>query len=167
MDKYSLSILDISIDDLYISSQLEFIMRARSLLKVQDSKVPIRIADGDAERLDYPDDTFDTVVSTLVFCSIPDPLQALREIKRVCKPGGRLLLFEHVRLEEGLIAKAQDVLNPAWIKISGGCNLNRDTVGLLQEEGIEITAIKRYSKGIFLSIRAENKKKQNAAPTTG
>lgn len=135
-----------------------FSMRRRSLIKIGESKVPIQVREGDAQHLNYPDDTFDTVVSTLVFCSVSDPRRVLREIKRVCKADGRLLLFEHVRLEEGPIAKAQDVLNPVWTSITGGCSLNRDTVRLLREEGMEITEVKRYLKGVFLSIRALNRK---------
>lgn len=133
-------------------------MRERSLAKSKQSRASIEVRNGDAQELEFEDNTFDTVVGTLVLCTIPNPRQALKEIRRVCKPNGLILLFEHVRLEKGITAKAQDILNPIWRKISGGCNLNRETISLLREEGLVLTEVNEYLKGIFLSIEAVNQK---------
>ncbi len=130
--------------------------RKRSKAKAKKSQVAIKLINGDAQRLEFKDNTFDTVVGTLVLCTIPNPRQAIKEVQRVCKPGGLILLFEHVRLDKGAVAKGQDLLNPFWKKISGGCNLNRDTVNLLQEEGIKITRVNKYLNGVFISIEAVN-----------
>ena len=72
----------------------------------------------------YADHTFDTVISTLVFCTIPNPLLALKEIQRVSKPGATILFFEHVKMKQPNLAKAQDLVNPLWEKVCDGCQLN-------------------------------------------
>jgi ubiquinone/menaquinone biosynthesis C-methylase UbiE len=80
-----------------------------------------------AERLPFPDNSFDTAVCTLVLCTVTDPERALAELERVLKPGGRLLFLEHVRSEDPRVAKWQDRIAPAWRKIGHGCNCNRAT----------------------------------------
>jgi ubiquinone/menaquinone biosynthesis C-methylase UbiE len=91
-----------------------------------------------AEALPFASETFDTVVSGLVFCSVPDPLQGLREVRRVLRPEGKLRMLEHVRSTVPLMAWWQDRIQPAWTMISGGCYPNRDTESVVTRAGFEI-----------------------------
>ncbi|WP_077356380.1 class I SAM-dependent methyltransferase [Virgibacillus halodenitrificans] len=125
---------------------------------IVSSNVPIAIHQARAEQLPFERSVFDSVVSTLVFCTIPDPLQALEEIRRVSKPGAPILFFEHVRMKQPLLAQAQDMLTPAWKNICDGCHLNRDIVSFLGQAGLEVDRINRYYKGLFLMIKCKNTK---------
>ncbi|WP_412968202.1 class I SAM-dependent methyltransferase [Fredinandcohnia sp. 179-A 10B2 NHS] len=122
------------------------------------ASVPIEIVQASAETLPFGDHTYDTVVATLVFCTIPNVRKALHEIKRLCKPNGKILLFEHVKMNNPILAKLQDLLTPAWSKICDGCCLNRETVNVLQQEGFQITNITSFYKGLFVVIEIENTK---------
>jgi ubiquinone/menaquinone biosynthesis C-methylase UbiE len=105
-------------------------MVARSFPRATQAPVPITVLRARAEALPFPDHTFDTVVGTLVCCTIPDPRQALCELQRVSKPGGTALLFEHVRVHRPLIGRLQEWLTPVWKRLAGGCHVNRDTLAL-------------------------------------
>jgi ubiquinone/menaquinone biosynthesis C-methylase UbiE len=96
-----------------------------------------------AERLPFPDASFDTVVATLVLCTIPAPRRALEEISRVLKPDGRLLFLEHVRAEDAGTARWQDRLERPWGWFGRGCHPNRDTVSLINESALEIGELER------------------------
>jgi ubiquinone/menaquinone biosynthesis C-methylase UbiE len=91
-----------------------------------------------AEQLPLPDASFDTVVMTYTLCSIPDPVPAVREMRRVLKPGGRLLFCEHGRAPDESVRRWQERLNPIWGRIGGGCHLDRDIPALLQEGGFAL-----------------------------
>lgn len=131
-------------------------MIVQSEKRRQQSPVPIYVHQQSAERIAFPDQTFDSVVATLVFCSIPNPLQALREVRRVSKPGTPVLFFEHVRMEHPFLGKAQDVLNPVWRRMTGGCQLNRDTLAFVKEAGLSVRQVKSYAKGLLLVIESVN-----------
>ena len=90
----------------------------------------------DAHRLGFRDATFDTIATSCTFCSVPDPVRGLRELHRVLKPEGRLLMFEHVRSRIGPIALMQDLLTPLSRRV--GPDLNRDTLGNLARAGFRI-----------------------------
>ncbi|MBT2690655.1 class I SAM-dependent methyltransferase [Bacillus sp. ISL-47] len=120
--------------------------------------VPIQVHQQSAESLNFPDDTFDTVVSTLVFCTIPDPVKALQEISRVSKSQTKILFFEHVKMEQPIPAFAQEALNPLWKRVCDGCNLNRNTLQTIQESGLLVTNVTSYYKGLFLVVESENNK---------
>jgi SAM-dependent methyltransferase len=91
-----------------------------------------------AESLPFPDDAFDTVVSTFVFCSVGDPARGLAELRRVLVPGGRLRMIEHVRDSRRVPAWIQDRIQPAWTAISGGCRPNRETVDEVLGSGFRL-----------------------------
>ncbi|MDP8944507.1 MAG: methyltransferase domain-containing protein [Actinomycetota bacterium] len=91
----------------------------------------------------FPDGSFDTVVSTLVLCTVPDQEAALDEVRRVLRPGGRLLFIEHVRAAEPM-ARWQDRLEPLWRRLLGGCHPNRDTVAAIEEAGFEIEMFESF-----------------------
>ncbi len=99
----------------------------------------VELREMDVQRLDYPDDAFDTVVTSCVFCSVPDPVRGLREIRRVLKDGGRLLMLEHVRSCGPILGPAMDLLNPIPLHLYGA-NINRRTVDNLRRAGF--TAIR-------------------------
>jgi ubiquinone/menaquinone biosynthesis C-methylase UbiE len=107
----------------------------------------------DAQHLDFPDDTFDAVASTCVFCSVPDPVAGLREAWRVLKPGGKLLLLEHVRSDNAVLGTLMDVVNPLMVRMSGA-NINRRTLENLQRAGVHDFAASSHAFGIVKLIEA-------------
>jgi ubiquinone/menaquinone biosynthesis C-methylase UbiE len=103
--------------------------------KVKDNhNVQLKVMN--AEKLDFEDDAFDTVVTSCVYCSVPDPVQGLKEMKRVCKPNGRILMLEHVRSNHKTIGKVMDILNPIPLYIYGA-NINRRTYDNILKAGFE------------------------------
>jgi ubiquinone/menaquinone biosynthesis C-methylase UbiE len=83
-----------------------------------------------ADALPFPDASFDAVVSTMVLCTVPDPVAAVAEVRRVLRPGGRLLYLEHVR-GDGPLGRWQDLVAPAWAAFAAGCRCDRPTHDLL------------------------------------
>jgi len=130
-------------------------MVARSFPRATQAPVPITVLLARAEALPFPAHTFDTVVGTLVFCTIPAPRQALCELRRVRKPSGTVLLFEHVRMHHPLAGRLQDWLTPVWKRLAGGCHVNRDTLALLTQAGFDVTRIEPHDQGLFLVIAAQ------------
>lgn len=88
-----------------------------------------------AERIPFEDGAFDTVLSTYTLCTIPDPVAALKEMRRVLKPSGRLIFCEHGLARDSSVRAWQRRLTPAWSRLAGGCQLDRDIPGLLQQAG--------------------------------
>jgi len=129
-------------------------MVARSLRRATHAAAPIEVILARAEALPFPDHTFDTVVTTLVFCTIPDPRHALLEMRRISRPEGTALFFEHVRVQRPLAGRLQEWLTPVWKHVAGGCHLNRDTLALLTQAGFTVTCIAPHYKGLFLVIAA-------------
>lgn len=105
---------------------------------------PIEISRISAEHLPHDDRTFDCVVSTWTLCTIPDPVQALREVRRVLKPDGTFLFLEHGRSDEARIAAWQDRLNQLQRVIGCGCNLNRKIDQLIEQAGLTIRQLDRF-----------------------
>jgi ubiquinone/menaquinone biosynthesis C-methylase UbiE len=91
-----------------------------------------------AEALPFRDGSFDTVVSGLVFCSVSDPARGLAEVRRVLAAGGALRMLEHVRARGRLRGRLQDLLQPAWTFVAGGCHPNRDTEASVEAAGFRI-----------------------------
>ena len=112
------------------------------------------LAQSDVQRLPFADATFDSIVGTLLFCSVPDPLRGLRELHRVLKPNGRLILLEHVRGLSPLARQATDLLNPFWTRFTRSCNLNRETVQAVAAAGFTVTHSERHGLTIFQIIEA-------------
>ena len=94
-----------------------------------------------AEDLPFNDDSFDTVVATLVLCTVDDQPRALRELCRVLRPGGRLLFIEHVRSDDQKLARLQDRMMPINTRIGHGCHCNRPTLEGIRKAGFEVTEL--------------------------
>jgi ubiquinone/menaquinone biosynthesis C-methylase UbiE len=113
-------------------------MRKRLEKAVGRSKRRATVLDAPAERLPIDDGSVDTVVSTLVLCTVDQPVLVLDEIKRVLKPGGRLLFLEHVRADSAWLAAWQDRLETPWRRFAEGCRCNRATVELIEAAGLSV-----------------------------
>jgi ubiquinone/menaquinone biosynthesis C-methylase UbiE len=109
----------------------------------------------DAEHLEFPDNSFDYVVTTFVLCSVPDPVKALKEIRRVLKPSGELIALEHMRSSNPFIAHIEDLINPIMFSLIG-VNMNRNTVKNIGKAGFTIKEAKNLAfQDVFRKIRAK------------
>jgi ubiquinone/menaquinone biosynthesis C-methylase UbiE len=117
-------------------------MAKRLPAKIAEARVPVEVHAGTAEALPFEDASFDAAVSTFVLCSVSDPAAAVAEMRRVLKPGGTLVLLEHVR-GEGRVARWQERLTPLHRKLAGNCHLNRDTLATVAAAGFDTTGVER------------------------
>lgn len=115
-------------------------MRRRLARRLERHRRAARIIDAPAEHLPLADASVDTVVSTLVLCTVDEPESALREIARVLRPNGQLLFIEHVRASSRLLAAFQDRLLEPWRHFAGGCLCNRSTIELMRACGFTVVA---------------------------
>ena len=102
------------------------------------SATPVHLIEGSAEQIPLDTGGIDTVVTTWTLCTIPHAHTALGEMRRVLKPGGRLLFVEHGQAPEHNVRKWQDRLTPVWVVVSGGCHLNRPIRSLIESAGFQI-----------------------------
>jgi ubiquinone/menaquinone biosynthesis C-methylase UbiE len=135
-----------------IDPNLDALRRARR--RAEEAGAPHRLVQAGGERLPFRDGTFDSVVATLVFCSVDDPGRAVQELRRVMAPGGELRLLEHVRAPSAAVAHLQDLLDPAWTRVMAGCHLNRDTLGTVSRAGFRIRSVRPHLGGLVLEIGA-------------
>ncbi|HLG85746.1 MAG TPA: class I SAM-dependent methyltransferase [Alphaproteobacteria bacterium] len=136
-------------------------MLERAKLKLGTYAGEIELREMDVTALDYPDDTFDTIATICTFCSVPKPVTGLRELHRVLKPGGRILMFEHVRSHIGPLGIMQDLMTPLTRR--AGPDLNRDTVGNVRRAGFRIRRIENAYLDIVRMIDA-SKEPSAASP---
>jgi ubiquinone/menaquinone biosynthesis C-methylase UbiE len=115
-------------------------MRRRLEKTVRRRERPALVIDASAEQLPFGDASVDTVVSTLVLCTVDAPDVALREIRRVLRPDGQLLFIEHVRSDSPTIARWQDRLARPWQRLAEGCRCNRATLELIEACGFRLDA---------------------------
>lgn len=109
--------------------------------RVTASGSAAQVVEAAGERLPFEDDSFDTVVVTLVLCTVPDPTATLAEIKRVLKPDGQFLFLEHVRSPDPGLARWQDRLEKPWRFLGDGCHCNRDTEASLEAAGFQLSDV--------------------------
>lgn len=125
-------------------------MRRRLRPKLEAVRFSVEVSEASAERLPFPDESFDAAVSTLVLCTVADQEAALREIRRVLRPGGRLFFIEHVRAE-GKTARWQDRIEPIWRHLAGGCHPNRATVPAIEAAGFRVERQESFLPPVPLS----------------
>lgn len=112
--------------------------------RVREAGVPVHLVRACGEDLPFRDQVFDTVVVTLVLCSVDDPARTLEELWRVLRPGGRLLFLEHVRASSKRLARWQDRLERPWGALTGGCHPNRATLDAIRNAGFETDDVEGF-----------------------
>jgi ubiquinone/menaquinone biosynthesis C-methylase UbiE len=112
---------------------------------------PIDLIEGDIQELPFPDEMFDSIVSTCVFCSVPDPVKGLKELKRVCKPTGSIFMLEHMRSENKLVGGVMDVLNPLTVRL-WGANINRETLKNIELSNLKVESNKPLMSSILREL---------------
>jgi len=132
----------------------KMLKRAKDSARKQGVKA--RLQQMDAQNLEFEDNTFDTVVASFVFCSVPDPIRGLTEIERVCKPGGKVVLLEHVRSANRILGWLMNLANPLVVRMIG-VNINRRTVDNVIKSGLVVEAVTNLGLGIFKLIEARKK----------
>jgi ubiquinone/menaquinone biosynthesis C-methylase UbiE len=125
-------------------------MLPRARERANAAAASIEVHQAPAENIPFPDASFDTVVASLVLCSVDEPPRALAEIRRVLKPGARLIFLEHVRYPGGAGAAAQNIIAPLWRWMGAGCRLNQDTERIIKDSGFSVTELERIKLGPFI-----------------
>ncbi len=117
--------------------------------RAEAAPVPATLTQAPAESLPFADETFDCALATLVLCSVNDPTGSLREIRRVLKPGGKLLLVEHVRSQGAVTGRIQDMLVPFTTRMAGNCHWNRATETTVAQAGFQIEYRRNLGGGLI------------------
>jgi ubiquinone/menaquinone biosynthesis C-methylase UbiE len=128
-------------------------MLERARQKAERDGVEVTLELQDAQDLQFPDDSFDTVVATFVFCSVPDPVRGLREAARVLRPDGQLLLLEHVLSHKPVLHSVMKIANPVVVRLSGA-NINRETVENVSRAGLSLVSVEHLWADIVKLIEA-------------
>ncbi|KLU60857.1 demethylmenaquinone methyltransferase [Peptococcaceae bacterium CEB3] len=129
-------------------------MLGKARARIREAKVPVKLYEMDAQNMEFADGTFDTVIATCVFCSVPDPIKGLQEIRRVCKPAGRVILLEHVRSDNPVLGKIMDLLDPLTVRFIGP-HINRRTVINVEAAGLRIRSVEDQKSKIVKLIVAQ------------
>jgi ubiquinone/menaquinone biosynthesis C-methylase UbiE len=132
--------------DEVVAVEPEAFLRNRARDAAVNAPVKITVVDGTAQSLLAEDASFDAGVASLVLCSVFDQAQALRELRRVIRPGGELRFYEHVRAERPLAFRAQRAFDVAWSRFAGGCHTSRDTLAAIRGAGWEV---EQYERVLF------------------
>jgi len=138
----NLPLFPAAVEELVLAEPDEHMQRALAK-RVRELGSRVELVQAPAERLPFPDASFDCVTCTMVMCTMPDPAAALEEVSRVLKPDGRFLFLEHVRSEDAGFARTQDRINPAWRFLADGCNCNRDSLATIEASPLRIERIGR------------------------
>lgn len=133
-----------AVEELVISEPEEPMAR-RLERKLSQHPINARVVHAPAEALPFEDESFDFAVSTLVLCTVGDPAKALGEIRRVLRPGGRLVFLEHVRSDDPKLARWQDRLQPLQFRLGHGCHCNRRTLDNVTAAGFTLDELQRDS----------------------
>lgn len=131
-------------------------MLARAKERAEGMK-NVTLFEMDAQNLAFPDNSFDTVLATCVFCTVPDPIKGFQELNRVCKPDGQMIFLEHVRSANRVLGIMMDILNPVVVKMIG-TNINRETVENMKKAGIQVNTVETAGMEILKIIVAKPNK---------
>ncbi len=121
-------------------------MLERARKRAADLRLHIALKIGDVQALEFPDSYFDAIVATFVFCSVPNPVLGLKELGRVVKPGGQILLLEHMRSPSDEIGRLMDVINPLVARLAGA-NINRRTLDNIRNAGLKVESVQDLAMG--------------------
>lgn len=132
-------------------------MLEKAKLKAVKFNKNVKLMHMDAQNMIFNDNTFDTVFTTCVFCSVPDPVRGLKEIRRVCKPGGKIIMIEHVRSEKKVLGIIMDLFNPLTVNLYGA-NINRRTVENVGKAGFSNIDVQNLTSDIVKKITIINEK---------
>ena len=135
----------------YVGIEPDPYMRKRAIAYLPSGR-EVTILAADAQALPFEDGSFDTVLATLVFCTIPNAPLALAETRRILRPGGELRFWEHVGAESRPGALAQDAVKPLWKFLGGGCHVNRDTLAAIRAAGFDVTSLRHVKLGPLPAI---------------
>ncbi|MBA7603798.1 2-methoxy-6-polyprenyl-1,4-benzoquinol methylase [subsurface metagenome] len=128
-------------------------MLERAEDRASKQKVKVSLQKMDVQNLEFEDNTFDTVVASFVFCSVPDPVRGLMEVERVCKPGGKVVLLEHVLSANRILGWLMNLANPLVVRMIGA-NINRRTAENVAKSGLAVEQVTDLGAGIFKLIEA-------------
>lgn len=128
-------------------------MLERARKNLNKVKTKVKLLEADVQKLPFPSAFFDSTVSTFVFCSVPDPIKGLKELKRVVKPKGKIILLEHVRVDRPIIGTLMDLLNPLIVSLIGA-NINRQTVENVRKAGLRIINVENIGGELIKLIIA-------------
>ena len=131
-----------------LSSQM--LSRARQRLQQRPQRNS-NLIQMDAQRLAFADDVFDSAVATFVFCSVPLPVQGLHELARVVRPGGQVLLLEHVRINRPVVGPLMDALDPVIVRVMGA-HIARQTEENVRRAGLEIESVTELAPGELVKL---------------
>lgn len=109
----------------------------KMLSKAINTKSNIKLREMDVQQMDFPDNTFDVIVSTCVFCSVPDPVMGFKEMRRVLMPEGKIVMLEHMRSENPVVGKMLDLVNPITVRMIGA-NVNRKTIENIEKARLTV-----------------------------
>jgi ubiquinone/menaquinone biosynthesis C-methylase UbiE len=132
-------------------------MLSRAREKAKKQGIQVHLEQMDAQDLRFDDNSFDTVLASFVFCSVPEPVQGLKEVERVCKPGGKVILLEHVLSANRILAWFMNLSNPIVVRVLGA-NINRRTVDNVDQSGLVLEHVTNLALGIFLIIESRKQK---------
>jgi phosphatidylethanolamine/phosphatidyl-N-methylethanolamine N-methyltransferase len=130
-------------------------MLRRAQARAAAVRLQVTLLQMDVQALAFGDDSFDTVIGSFLFCSVPEPLLGLREVKRVCRPGGRVVLLEHGLSENRLLAVLMNLASPAIVWVTGAEHINRKIEESIVRSGLQLERVTRLDRtGIFKLVEA-------------
>ncbi|WP_202708610.1 class I SAM-dependent methyltransferase [Sporosalibacterium faouarense] len=145
-------------DDAIITGiDFSYRMLAKAIVKTKKLNKNVELIQMDAQNMSFDDNTFDIVFTTCVFCSVPDPIKGLEEIRRVCRPNGKIIMIEHVRSDNKVLGLVMDLFNPLTVNLYGA-NINRRTVENVKRAGFTNVEVTNLTSDIVKKIVIYNVK---------